>query len=1127
MNFLPVHDAMNACRIVLLVQVFLILCFAAAAGAETANQPSRIAILAETGGPELERDLGALLTAKLSQTPGLCEMVEREELDRIVAERSVSGSTEKDRPLALARLAKADGLISIGDAGAGRLSLRLISCATGVVSGAVVITGKKNDLSQGADHVAKVLARPIKLLASGRGARGTVVSLLGLRPVSASHRAMQTAFNISLAHELAGYPGMAVVERWKLDDVILERTLPSGEQPELATGSVLVDGAFEIKGDTLEIRMRVRKSENDSGETVAVSGSAGDQADSVSKAAAALAKHLGNSAASLPFDAKSEARQYAELAAWLIDHFLHAEAVQAAEAAIALGDSRADTLIDRMRAYGSIAIPRYDFISGYAPYNFGEAVRDWSPDEFARALSAGLRLSQYMAEMESAGWKPLQGSRHGQRDWNRWLGNATELNLVLLMEACRRQAGDRYDNSLTLLREISRSAMDRHLNTPGFSIAYDMAGFAYDTPNEGVAAFQRILATDKGGEKSPAHTLRYWIWGNAKRRPPGLPLVADWSDLDGDKAEKTWASYSEKLRRSGDLAKASDGLAIAYHMALTEEARTAVIEDYCCLLEAQPADLPRTAGNASFSAFGTHWVEDEPMVEKFAERFTLAMARFFNGSEWLDYVVADAMKHMLIFYPTERSGIVVSEPAAMKLLDAIEAYERRSAGDVRWKGVREDFPKPADLRTLILKLYPEIWKARAKQPEPVEGSVPLRVWVPGLGKAGGNTGSPELIRSEMIWNGKHLLGVLNSGKLMALDTARMSCRLMDIPPFSEFMPFGLASNGERVWYYTSEKMYVSDYEKEPGVWHALPGPVLGQENVAGWVPICFDGKCYAGSWYGKSKPPPTIQICELTDADPKWLVNGNRNPAVHPLDKRSIYRIFRGIYRGAGGKPVVVIDKDGFSPSIYAELETGRVVAEFRTGNMQRSGDYPLAWLFENVDMDLGGPLMHAVALSQDEAGPQLLFRAKRNVLAGEWATKRPVLDAEAAEFKGFVIAPIMHRGKFWLLKYEPTQDASPSARFLNNLRLVAADPKGGKPVVIPLSADFSAETVKVLGPTKVNLVNPLFNKAGLRATPDGFFITPLVYKKTLSPVLFQIRWSDLEDWLAKNRPEFMESPSH
>ena len=331
----------------------VVLCLAcwldSASQAQAPNALPRIAIISASDDKDAA-SFADLLTAAMSQEAQGYELIERAELNRIAQEAEVQGMSAAERPRALARLAKADGLILLTmepeENGRRRISARLSATGSGMILQSFLLAADAKELPTAAKLAADAMRFAAARTGKAGGTTPHIVSLLGIRASTSGSPgvAMEAALNTAIAHHLSGTADFGVVERWKLDDVAFERSLSEKDMPALATGTVLVDGSVEVKDKAATVKLRVRNSQADSGKIVSVKGPTDDVPALAKAIAVKVAVESGSTVAPKSWDTKAEGDAYAKLGHWLLAQRMFPEAAQAYETAVALGDVVPETL---------------------------------------------------------------------------------------------------------------------------------------------------------------------------------------------------------------------------------------------------------------------------------------------------------------------------------------------------------------------------------------------------------------------------------------------------------------------------------------------------------------------------------------------------------------------------------------------------------------------------------------------------------------------------------------------------------------------------------------------------------------------------------------------------------------
>jgi len=148
--------------------------------ARAADLP-RVAVVPDTPEPSVAA-FADFLSVSLAKASKQYALVERAELTKLASEAEIQKLAADQRPAALAKLAKADGLILVGvdkgDPKLPKLTLRLTSTHNGLVLRSLILGGKEDEYPQAADLAAGVLRFPCERLAHGDMKPPIIISLL-------------------------------------------------------------------------------------------------------------------------------------------------------------------------------------------------------------------------------------------------------------------------------------------------------------------------------------------------------------------------------------------------------------------------------------------------------------------------------------------------------------------------------------------------------------------------------------------------------------------------------------------------------------------------------------------------------------------------------------------------------------------------------------------------------------------------------------------------------------------------------------------------------------------------------------------------------------------------------------
>jgi len=636
-----------------------------------------------------DRELGTLadlLIVSMARASQRYEMVERAELNRIGQEAEVQRMNIAERPRALARMAKADGLILLtldqGDPLRRRISARLSSTASGLIQATVTLPAGDKDLPMAAKLAAEALQHSAERLSTAGKTPKHIVSLQGIRAAVAGNSAsisLETTLNAAVTHHIGRIPGFAVVERWKLDDVAFERSLSEKDMPSLATGTTLVDGSFELKAGAAVVKVRVRNSEKDAGRVLVVEGFSENAFALAEAIASKVAAECGSNATPAPWDAKAEAAAYAKLGEWLASQGMGIEAAQAYESAVALGDRSAETLAKRIEAYSLVSSP----IVGYdnEPYRLtGSALAqhlERRKKQVAAVVISASRAAAYCEEFAGGDWPPITGpNRKTPFDHAE---HTAIMACRVLIAAHKLKLHMERPGDVGVLRQHAEALVgivekrNGRFGVRGLALC---AGYWVATPEQAVERWREFLAPDL-----PSYSLSY-LRRMVATHPSivshdGGPFILDWTTPDNSLDSAAWERLLRELGASKALINQADAIALGIYAAHWTQ-RGKLQTQYIEFMERNRAALATPQGQALFYAYDP--IASYPSVAGTWERYSSLCTSAFADSAVVDYWAADAMHlHITRFH---QDGSIpqskASQDAAAKLLKAIMDYSKRA-----------------------------------------------------------------------------------------------------------------------------------------------------------------------------------------------------------------------------------------------------------------------------------------------------------------------------------------------------------------------------------------------------------------------------------------------------------------
>jgi len=1103
--------------------------------ARAADLP-RVAVVPDSAEPSVAA-FADFLAASLATASDKYALVERAEVTRLASEAEIQKLAADQRPAALAKLAKADGLIIVGadkgDPKLPKITLRLTSINNGLVLRSLILDGKQAEFPKAAELAAGVLRFPCERLSHGDTKPPIIISLLGIRPAFEIDRALETTLNLAVSQQLSAQSGIAVSERWKMNDLVFERSLTDEKPQAFATGTILLDGSYTRQGDELEVTLRLRKSVSEEGKKLELKGPAAKPTALAQKIANLVATEAGQSGEALAWDAIEEGKQYAELGWWLFRRNLWVGSIQAYETAIALGNELA--VVQSTGAYENAVDPN----AGYRiPRTEVDGWDHLPKEEFKRKLMYAIRLSySTLRVMEPQGGKLLT-EKHPRLNQSLAVSEFFLTNMKVLQAICLRGGQLEFGTEARTLRALSRDIIARGKTVFHADFGDDLVQRAYmhETSEDAAADLRALLVPAKcKSSKSATHSFRYQLWANRKDRL--LWRMVDWSSTDNKRADHVMQKLIAELSAAPALMNRVDGLALAFQESRSDEERACILDAYFKLLEARFEEFLTPAGQLVFENMPiAHCLKMAPALRgDFEMRFANIILRIFETAEWLDEsairVMRDSVNLWSVRQPNLSRRLMVSEVFAVQLLDSAQRYIQRTESDPRWN----KYPNPnyityvrkmlEGIPDAILRACPRVREQRVTVRPAVPDAVPLRAWKPDFASALG--GSTQMLSDFILWSGESLLVACADGNVLSIDVNRMTVKRSFQTPAREGEIAGMAIAGDSLMVNRGRELFVRSISEDQTPWKQVETPGITPKDPLNWLITGLGDEFLVGSvMMGEEKPTPRMLVGKARDGRLTWLASSNRRPPINPLDEMDPRDVTLA-YRNTSGRTLVYFDSYDITPLV--ELESGRVVSSLPDlGKVQPKGDMPLYW-----KASLGESIETLVAFDPSQDQPLLLFKPDSG-MPERWKDVNPIHDRSRPEFRGPFVAPIVHGGKLWFLKREADLPGRSEKNGPNDFRLVCVPLRGGEPKVIPLQYDVPERLRKLGNERNQNLERPVINPLSMTASPMGLFFSPagIWYGAGVhrfgglpsggypTPVLFYITWDDINAWLTKNAPK-------
>ena len=1062
-------------------------CLLSPSRAQTPASLPRIAVMPDDADKQLA-SLADLLTASLSQTARGCELVERAELNRLSQEAEIQRMNAAERPRALARLAKADGLIllSLGKSDPKRRSIiaRLSSTSTGLIHKTFMLATEDKDIPAVAKLAADALRFPAERLSKAGSPPPLVFSLLGIRATisTAPGVAIETTLNAAVTHHLSSIAGLAVVERWKLDDVAFERTLSDKDMPALATGTTLLDGSFEIKGKVATAKVRIRAAQNAPGKTVTVEGPSDDAFALARSIATKVAAECGNHAAPLPWDAKAEASAYAKMGEWMIDHKMGIEAAQAYESAVALGDGSPATLVKRIRAYALVSFPFKDPETINHPLDeaFEQSIRQ-EKEHFPAVLAAVTRAVAYCADLGST--NPKGTTRQSLFD----IETATGLmaSRVLVAAHSLKHHMERPAEVATLRQQAESlvKLIEKQQGQGPFGGNSQLdacVGFWAATPEQAADYWRGFL---NPAERPDTVDFRRFTLYSGKFFDVKPSRILDWTTPDNSLGTAAWRGLIAELRASKSPLSQADGIALGYHSAAWDDTklRARLSKEYIELMERNRAILPQPQGQLLFSSFDPFYGMSDP-DPSLIERYATLVRTLFDGSGIIEARTLSNIWFHSHKYPKE---------SVSQLLTAITDYSnkiKKEASPRKWP--HATLSNISQFANEILEPYPELRETAPSKS--AEGAVSIHyVDMPSIGGRHRWLGCNSMFRYEdhlvvpSIWSGE---GFVSVGGDLAMD---------EVPAFPNGAGTGIAGEifpvqggflkqggGDDLWFYNWNAKN----------WTAIAGVPYSLLRQS----ISFLGDAVFVSQKSNDGPEQGHTIGRVKGGKYELIASSRRRPVEHPVDAMPPSEI-TAIFPGAHGRPYALLShfsetgKPSFCEMHDLEQKQRIATLDYATRAIT-AGSHTLLWDH------------YMLARVDDHAEkPVVLFRIPRGTIKpADKLPRETVWDWPAGN--NSLPHPFLFQDALFCLM----SGSAPNGGM--GFSLLCFQPGTRNPVEIPLdyqpTEQMKGYTLRKEPPA---LISPRISTRVI-ATPTGVFFGP-----NYSPGLLYVTWKEVNDWLVRH----------
>jgi len=1057
-----------------------------------------------------DADLEALLTAQLKEAVEL-KILSRSDLPNLANELKVGVDR---RPI---QITEADFLVSSEKEGSERL-LRLTDCQTGaVIYSALIPDGL--DIPKTAEWMALRLPGYLRSVAAPDARR---VSFLGFRfdTDSAVHRSFERRLNLAFSALLQESGQAVLLERWRMRDLVFEKSLRVEPSGAFWQGAELIDGSLSQKGEGISAHLRLRFSGHEEETKYQVELDSSDPL--------MLARKLVDTFLKRPQSERNssldEGHAYEKEARWLLDHGLPFEAVQAVESAIALGLMNRDVEMLRIKAYSMSAYPD----------DFKTFFQDGGNSDF--------RFSMPTDRMEFS----VKMASEAVTLSKEWLGRYSLINGVERMAGFENQSllAGVYGTSLCVLRaahsegyyERDASAVEglRQEVIEYMTIVEPLLTSAYQryfhnkvsyvaywnrTPEDAVAYYRKILAPDFHTRlhSDPRDAVRKALGpgykhepllvpfdGNRKYLSIGIPRLIGWDQSQTERLQKVWSDFIDELGASTVLLTQVDAIALRFSSLPPCDEGLNVVGKAVDFVHVHSEVLKGADGNLVLTQLrpALSLANSDQRLEDAQRVFVDSCVQWLQSDRWIPGLIIPQISRFSFFFPgrsftrqeledsptarreLEEQEMKWARRRSPELVAVYRAYATRLLTGIREHRRRLPSETPASYlqiltnqEAVIIREFPELAHQKSN-----DALVVRRAWL--------RLASADLDRYQLLQNDTGLwrdggLWFLSGGKSVFLKVDLLTFKTQvvtshggpELRANASYEVLGgriFVADGKGIWSLDLTSM----------IWERLDLPDNSYRlyllNGSLWALFGMrdfsDSKAAQSSGGGLYRIDPTTAKAEL-------VFSSRRRPAEHPLDETE------------AGAPLLLLPGECGSPNVgfqdakksFRRVSDGVEIPWSLTYRIERANYASEGALIMQTTGDTpAGRFHHVVSISADGRQEVLLKNADiPNGPIGEpvWRLPEGLKKHSHASRSKFNAAILGDR--FYLLAMEGL--ASPWGASKTELYVFqrGVDQPTRIPLRFDLPANFSDDKEQ-----RIAFEYPMLQDHGLVATDEGLVLS-------------------------------------
>ena len=1082
--------------------------------------------------------LADLLSAALAAKSTKYSLVERAELQKLAAEAEVQKLAADKKPVAMAKLAKADGILVVewspGGRGPDCITLRLIASGTGIITSSLYFADTGKEHKEIAKLATEVLRYPCERLGEQSAKPPVLISLQGLRPAIGGTDGIQGSLNIALSQQLAASKGVAVLERWCMRDILFERALEGGAKEKLATGTAVVDGSYTRNGDEMIVDLRVSIAGKTNGEILKIKGSASKLPALAGDITAAVVKNTGATGGLQSWSPEDEGASYASLAWWLMVRGFGAEAADASESAIALGYTRGRMLRTRLLSYQTMfgsattMLPTRTSLDGLDRIPF---------ESFEGMVKAVIRLLECSLATHDSNWNGATVAEVDNGDRQFTLGKSFDLAMKVLQAVHVRGDVKKLPMETATIRRLARELESKTsmLLSVEWATSHVQGLYRFDSPEDAELYLRQALGRKylSTSRHMVGESIRKYLW--CLCGVPELVRFVDWTNPDNRHGFEVWDTFAANLSKSADFVEQCDGIAFAVQAAQGRDAQERILLQYCELLEKNQAKLLTPDGQLGLVCLSGYFgkLEFEGRHPMFIDRMTGIMTRLLATAPWIEPSTMNLAVTLL--YASGKSGMDGKPISSLETFDkfheSIRTYLAAKKNDPRIK----QYQSYSEVMFLLLdkvKEQRQSWYlGQDASPSPggkiAEGTPQIKAWIPDF--PGKKSRFTWMCGDSMQYrNGQLIIPTAGREILVVNDRGLKVDHVIMAPGGFNNAIASMDATSKSIVVSARNRLFTTPRDGDGKDWGELPLPPDDGKSDLTWMVSAVGENFVVGSLMMESDNPSLrMFLGQFANDKLSLLVSSDRRPAVNPLDDiLPADALFA--YRNAAGKTIVALSGQRAMGRLV-ELESGRNLAmlPYLEGFNSR-GDVPLFTYIDPTEMQLR--LLLACDPSKDF--PVIVFRSGNSMrLTNELKNAKPLYDQGQAEFAGTVIAGVSHGGYIWLLKKDPLPGSETHDPC--TFRLVRLSLRGAPPVVVPLEYAVPENIMALADQPETTLRKPVINPHSLVPTESALVFTAsghgygggssrwlgLPSGGYRAQALLYVEWEKINQWIAKSAP--------